>query len=106
MHLQLAASAKSDPHDKKRFCSRRSANVRAFFKALFWVFTAFFSFLLGFLFIRVTIAKLVRGTVIESRDLVLILQAKEAVEESARYLKEYIEAANTFDGRDEVSDAS
>jgi hypothetical protein len=61
-----------------------------------------FSFLFGFFFIRVTIAKLVRGTIVESKDLTLILQAKEAIEESATYLKEYLETANTFDGRDEV----
>ena len=69
---------------------------------VFWIFIAFFSFILGFFFIRVTIARLIRGTIIESKDLVLILQAKDAVEDSTNYLKEYLATANTFDGRDEV----
>jgi general stress protein CsbA len=102
MHLQLAASVKSDPHDKKKFWSRRWATFRTFIRRLFWIFTAFFSFLLGFLFIRITIAKLVQGTIIESADLVLILQAKDAIEESTTYLKEYLTTADTFDGRDEI----
>jgi hypothetical protein len=66
------------------------------------VFIAFFNFVLSFFFIRVTVAKLVRGTIVESKDLTLILQAKEAIEETATYLKEYLTTANTFDGRDEV----
>ena len=58
--------------------------------------------MLSFLFIRVTIAKLARGTLVESADLVLLLQAKEAIEESGRYLKQYLEVAETFDGREEL----
>ena len=65
-------------------------------------FRALFSFLFGFLFIRVTIAKLVRGKLIESKDLVLVLQAKQAVEDSTKYLREYLITANTFDGREEM----
>jgi hypothetical protein len=102
MHLQLATSVKSDPHDKKQFWSRRWATIRTFIRRLFWIFTALFSFLFSFLFIRVTIAKLVQGTIIESKDLVLILQAKDAIEESTTYLKEYLTTANTFDGGDEI----
>ncbi len=102
MHMQLAASARSEAHDKKKFWSRRWATLRSFVKKLFWVFIAFFNFILGFFFIRVTIAKLVQGTIVESKDLTLILQAKEAIEETATYLKEYLDTANTFDGRDEV----
>jgi len=102
MHLQLAVKAKSDAHDKKKFWSRRWATFRSFVKKLFWVFIAFLNFILSFFFIRVTIAKLVRGTIVESKDLTLILQAKEAIEEAATYLKEYLDTANTFDGRDEV----
>ena len=62
----------------------------------------FFNFILSFFFIRVNIAKLVQGTIVESKDLTLILQAKEAIEETATYLKEYLITANTFDGRDEI----
>ena len=102
MHLQLASSVKSEAHDKKKFWSRRWATFRTFVRRFFWVFAALFSFLFGFFFIRVNIAKLVRGTVIESKDLALILQAKQAIEDSATYLKEYLETANTFDGRGEI----
>jgi hypothetical protein len=102
MHYQLAAAAKSEAYDKKKFWSRRWATVRTFFRRLFWIFAALFRLLFSFFFIRVNIAKLVRGTVVESSDLTLILQAKEAIDESARYLKEYLETANTFDGRDEI----
>ena len=100
--MQLAASAKSEAHDKKSFWSRRWATVRTFLRRLFWIFAALFRLLLSFFFIRVNIAKLVRGTIIESKDLTLIFQAKQAIEESAMYLKEYLETANTFDGRDEI----
>jgi hypothetical protein len=102
MHMQLAATAKSDAHDKKAFWSRRWGTVRTFLRRLFWIFAAAFRLLFSFFFIRVNLARLVRGTVIESRDLTLVLQAKEAIEQSAMYLKEYLETANTFDGRDEV----
>lgn len=105
MHFQLAATAKSDPHDKKKFWSRRWATFRTFIRRLFWVFAATLRLLFAFFFIRVTIAKLVRGTIVESKDLALILQAKEAIEESASYLKEYLTTANSFDGHDEVIDA-
>jgi hypothetical protein len=102
MHLQLAAKAKSDAHDKKKFWSRRWATLRSFVKKLFWVVIALFNLVMGLFFIRVNIAKLVRGTIVESKDLTLILQAKEAIEESTTYLKEYLITANTFDGRDEI----
>jgi hypothetical protein len=102
MHLQLAAKAKSEAHDKKSFWSRRWATFRSFIRKLFWVFTAFFNLILGLFFLRVNIAKIVRGTIIESADLVLILQAKDAIEESTTYLKEYLTTANTFDGGDEI----
>ena len=105
MHLQLATKAKSEAHDKKKFWSRRWATFRSFTKKLFWVVIALFNLIMGLFFIRVTIAKLVRGTIVESRDLVLILQAKEAIEESTTYLKEYLTTANSFDGHDEVYDA-
>ena len=101
MHVQLAANVSADAKDKKPF-SQFLAALKLVFLFVFYLIRALFSFLFGFLFIRVTIAKLVRGTVIESKDLTLVLQAKEAVEQSATYLKEYLETANTFDGRDEV----
>jgi hypothetical protein len=78
------------------------ACLRWIILAVFHLLRALFSFLFGFLFIRVTIAKLVRGTIIESKDLVLVMESKDAIEQSAEYLKEYLETANTFDGRDEV----
>lgn len=101
MHLQLAASAKPDAKEKTALAQLWAA-IKYILFVLFYVFRALFSFLVGFLFIRITIAKLVRGTVIESSNLALVLQAKDAVEQSATYLKEYLTTANTFDGRDEV----
>jgi hypothetical protein len=102
LHVQLAMQAKSDPHDKKKFWSRRWATFRSFVKKLFWVFLALFRLLLSFFFIRVTIAKLVRGTLVESKDLVLLMQAKEAIQESALYLKQYLVLAETFHGQEEL----
>jgi len=102
MHMQLAAKAKSEAHDKKKFWSRRWATLRSFIKKLFWVIIALFNLVMALFFIRVNIARLVRGAIVESKDLTLILQAKEAIEESTTYLKEYLITANTFDGRDEI----
>ena len=101
MHLQLAKSVQSEAKDTKPL-SQLLAALKFFFFVIFYLIRALFSFLFGFLFIRVTIARLVRGTVIESKDLTLVLQAKEAIEQSATYLKEYLTTANTFDGRGEV----
>ena len=61
MHLQLAASVKSETKDKKPL-SQLWAALKFLFLAVFYLIRALFSFLFGFLFIRVTIAKLVRGT--------------------------------------------
>ena len=101
MHLQLAKNVQSEAKDTKPL-SQLLAALKFFFFVIFYLIRALFSFLFGFLFIRVTIARLVRGTVIESKDLTLVLQAKEAIEQSATYLKEYLTTANTFDGRGEV----
>jgi hypothetical protein len=101
IHLQLAASVKPESNDKKPL-SQLWAAIKYLFLVLFYVVRALFSFLFGFFFIRVTIAKLVSGELIESKDLVLVLQAKEAIEESARYLKEYLTTAETFDEREEL----
>jgi hypothetical protein len=72
------------------------------FVAAYYLLRALISLFLGFLFIRVNISRLVRGTKIESTNLTTLMQAKEAIEENAVYLKEYLELANTFDGRDEA----
>ena len=101
IHLQLAASVKPESNDKKPL-SQLWAAIKYLFLVLFYVVRAVFSFLFGFFFIRVTIAKLVNGELIESKNLVLVLQAKEAIEESARYLKEYLTIAETFDEREEL----
>ena len=101
LHLQLAVTANSEAKDKKPL-SQLLAALKMIFFFLFYLARAVFSFLFGFLFIRVTIAKLARGTVIESKSLTLILQAKDAIEQAAAQLKEYLTTANTFDGRDEI----
>ena len=102
LHLQLAMTASADAHDKKKFWSRRWATVRTFFKRLFWIITASIGFILSFFFIRVTIAKLARGKLIESKDLALLMQSKEAVEDSTTYLREYLVLAETFHGEEEL----
>lgn len=103
MHLQLAATVKGETKGKTPL-SQFLTMLKVLFLFVFYLFRALFSFLFGFLFIRVTIAKLVRGTLIESKDLVLVLQAKQAVEDSTKYLKEYLTTANTFNGREEMFD--
>ena len=101
MHLQLAASVKSEAKDKKPL-SPFLAALKTILLVVFYLIRALFSFLFSFLFIRVTIAHMVRGAIIESNDLVLILQAKDAIEQSTTYLKEYLTTADTFDGGDEI----
>jgi hypothetical protein len=101
IHLQLAASGGAPPKDRKPI-SQLWSSIKMFFFLVLYLFRALFSFLFGFLFIRVTIAKLVRGKLIESSDLVLILQAKDAIEQSAKYLKEYLVTAETFNGEEEL----
>jgi hypothetical protein len=101
MHLQLAARARTESKDAK-VLSQIWAAIKTLFLIFFYLLRSLFSFLFGFIFIRVTIAKLVRGKLIESADLVLILQAKEAIEQSARYLKEYLVTAETFTGQEEL----
>ncbi len=56
LHLQLAASVKLEAKDKKPL-SQFLATLKTLFLMLFYLFRAIFSFLTGFLFIRVTIAR-------------------------------------------------
>lgn len=104
MHLQLAASVKPETKEKTALRQIWTA-IKYILFVLFYLARALFSFLFGFFFIRVTIAKLVRGTKIESKDLILVLQAKTAIEETADYLKQYLTTANSFDDSDEVHNA-
>ena len=80
--------------------------VRGFFRRLWLLFRALISFLLGFLFIRITLAKLIRGTHVESKSLDTILAAKNAIERGAGDLKAYLEVAQTFDGRENLFEPS
>jgi hypothetical protein len=103
LHLQRSKQLQIPKFKKLRWIFAAALTIIVpVFVALFFLFRALISFSLGFLFVRVTIAKLIRGTIIESKNLTHILQAKEAIEDSATYLKDYLELANTFDGRDEV----
>jgi len=101
LHLQLAAQAESKPKDDKPL-SQFLSFFRTLFFCLFWLLRSLISFLIGFLFIRVNVAKLVRGRLVESADLTLLMEAKAAIEETSRYLKEYLQLAETFDNREEV----
>jgi Domain of unknown function (DUF4189) len=101
LHLQLAAQVETQAKDDKPL-SQLLASLWAVFLIFFWFIRALFSFFFGFLFLRVTIAKLVRGKLIEGFELKLLMEAKTAIEETAVYLKEYLLLAETFDGREEV----
>ena len=105
LHVQLAAKVESKPKDPSTL-----AQILAFlwtiFFIFFWLIRALLSFTIGFFYIRVTIAKLVRGYLVESIDLVLLMEAKTAIEETSQYLKEYLLLAETFDGREEVYEPS
>lgn len=101
LHLQLAAQAEAKPKDDKPL-SQFLAFFRTIFFCLFWLFRSLISFLIGFLFIRVNVAKLVRGRLVESADLTLLMEAKTAIEQTSHYLKEYLKLAETFDNREEV----
>jgi hypothetical protein len=101
LHLQQVANIDSKPKNEKPL-SLFLAFFRTLFLVVFWVLRALFSFVFGFLFIRMTIAKLVRGSIVESVDLTLLMEAKDAIEETTIYLKEYLLLAETFDGREEV----
>jgi hypothetical protein len=101
LHLQLAAKTESKPKDAGALSQVLSLLWTIFF-IFFWLIRALLSFLVGFLYVRVTIAKLVRGHLVESIDLVLLMEAKTAIEETSQYLKEYLILAETFDGREEV----
>jgi hypothetical protein len=80
--------------------------VRGFFRRLGLLLRALISFLLGFLFIRITLTKLIRGTHVESKSLDKILAAKNAIERGAADLKAYLEVAETFDGREDLFEPS
>jgi hypothetical protein len=101
MHLQLAAQATMQQKEVTPLRQIWSA-FKAIFLPIFYVLRALISFFLGFFFIRVTIANLARGTLIESMDLPLIMRAKQSVEASAKYLKDYLLLAESFDGREDL----
>jgi hypothetical protein len=105
LHLQLAAKTELGSKGEKPL-----AQIISFFRALFFMIffllRAAISFAIGFFYIRVTIAKLVRGWLIESADLTLLMESKTAIEETSRYLKEYLLLAETFDGREDLFEPS
>ena len=99
-HLEAAREQRS-----RTICLWRE-EIRGFFKRLWYLLRALVSFLIGFLFIRITIAKLLRGVHIESKSLDRILQTKNAIETGAADLRAYLIAAETFDGREELFEPS
>lgn len=95
-HLEMARDRKS-----KTICLWRE-EVRGFFRRIYYLVRSLISFLIGFLFIRITIGKLLRGAHIESKSLDRILEAKNAIETGASDLHAYLIAAETFDGREDI----
>jgi hypothetical protein len=95
-HLQMASDKRA-----LTICLWRE-EWRGIFRRLYYLIRALFSFLLGFLFIRITLAKLIRGAHVESKSLDTILATKNAIERAAGDLKAYLEVAETFDGREDL----
>jgi hypothetical protein len=95
-HLQMASDKRT-----LTICLWRE-EWRGIFRRLYYLIRALFSFMLGFLFIRITLAKLIRGAHVESRSLDTILATKNAIERAAGDLKAYLEVAETFDGREDL----
>ena len=52
--------------------------------------------------LTVTIDSLTRGQEVECKDLDELLAADQAIKEACGYLRVYLDAAATFDGRQEV----
>lgn len=99
-HLQMAQERKS-----WTICLWRE-EVRGLLRRIWHLIRALISFLIGFLFIRITISRLIRGAHIESKSLDRILQAKNAIETGAADLRAYLIAAESFDGREELFEPS
>jgi hypothetical protein len=95
-HLEMALQRKSGT-----ICLWRE-EIRGFFRRIYYLIRSLVSFLIGFLFIRITISKLLRGAHIESKSLDRILEAKIAIETGATDLNAYLIAAETFDGREDL----
>jgi hypothetical protein len=52
--------------------------------------------------LRITIASLMRGVHVECKDLDEVLGAKNAILEAAQSLRDYLDVAASFDGREEI----
>jgi site-specific DNA-methyltransferase (adenine-specific) len=95
-HFEMARERQS-----RTICLWRE-EVRGLFMRIYYLIRGLISFLVGFLFIRITISKLLRGAHIESKSLDRILETKNAIETAATDLQAYLIAAETFDGREEL----
>lgn len=102
LHMQQVVNVQVGPVKKPSFWRQLWTVIKVILTALFWLLRALISFLVGLLAIRVRIANLIRGTIVESKDLALLLEAKQAIEDSSKYLRDYLLLAETFDGREEI----
>lgn len=95
-HFEMAREKASRP-----ICLWRE-EVRGLLRRLYYLIRSLVSFLLGFLFVRVTLGKLIKGAHVESKSLETIMAAKHAMERAAGDLKVYLEVAESFDGREDL----
>jgi hypothetical protein len=63
---------------------------------------ASFSTALGALSLRITVSSLLRGVHIECKSMGELLEGEDAIVTAARNVKQYLETAATFDGREEI----
>jgi hypothetical protein len=83
-----------DPIEKQAF-----GLVKTIFRVVFIVISA----TRAGLAVRVTVASLMRGAHIECRDLNELLTAEKGIANAAIRIRNFIDEARTFDGREEIS---
>lgn len=76
--------------------------IMGLLRSIYYLIRAFFSWLASFLFIRIRLGSLINGAHIESKNLWRVLEVEQAVKTTAEYLKQYLDTAATFDGREEL----
>jgi hypothetical protein len=95
-HLLLAAQQETGK------TATLQQQIAGFFRTIYYLFRALFSWLLSFFFVRIRLGKLIRGAHVESKNLSRILEVRQAVETAAEDLKIYLSVASTFDGREDL----
>jgi hypothetical protein len=71
-------------------------------KSIYRITRGSLSLAMASLALRITIDSLLRGVHVECKSLSEIQEAEQAITQAGKNLKSYIEAANSFDGREHV----